>query len=117
MRGSGFVGAPLNFLGDEALVEVVSGDPSRYEDAVADLQARLVHPGHHVISSLSIEHLDPHHCHGNLGTFIVGRTTVPFTRVDPVRLELHLLAFGPFDVRSENMILLITSAVRMMTWV
>ena len=44
MRGSGFVGAPLNFLGDEALVEVVGGDPSRYEDAVADLQARLVHP-------------------------------------------------------------------------
>ena len=45
MRGSGFgFWAPLNFLGDEALVEVVSGDPSRYEDAVADLQARLVHP-------------------------------------------------------------------------
>ena len=45
MRACGFVGAPLDFLGDEALVEVVSGDPSSYEDAVADLQARLVHPG------------------------------------------------------------------------
>ena len=69
------------------------------------------------INAFHFVHHDPHHCHGNLGTFIVGRTTVPFTSVDPVRLELHLLAFGPFDVRSEKMMLLITSAVRMITWV
>ena len=57
MRGSGFgFGAPLNFLGDQALVEVIGGDPSCYEDAVADLQARLVHPGHHVMRHIITNH-------------------------------------------------------------
>ena len=57
MRGSGFgFGAPLNFLGDQALVEVVGGDPSRYENAVADLQARLVHPDHYVMRHIITFH-------------------------------------------------------------
>ena len=56
MRRSGFVGAPLDFLGDQALVEVIGGDPSRYEDAVADLQARLVHPDRHVMRHIITNH-------------------------------------------------------------
>ena len=33
-----------------------------------------------------------------LGTFMLTRTTVPLTRSELVRLELHLFAFGPFII-------------------
>ena len=34
----------------------------------------------------------------DLGTFMLTRTTVPLTRSELVRLELHLFAFGPFII-------------------
>ena len=91
---------PFNFLGDKPLVEVVGGDASSHEDAVADLQAGVVHPGHdhhHVdhYHHQKIILVKMHRTKNYLGTFMLTRTTVPLTRSEFVRLELHLFALGP----------------------
>ena len=87
---------PFNFLGDQALVEVVRGDPASHIDVVANLQAGVVHPGgekdhdHHDHHGHDCDHHDgddgPRNIHVDKddGAFYeigVGQTWTPLVRI------------------------------------